>query len=86
MQDLLSASIDWIKGDGEAFFDAAQNARIVRAAEQYYRIVYEGSRESWNLRDRPMFDTLHHLMAAPSRCQGHRVGAQFKSETYPFGL
>ncbi|HEX3664038.1 MAG TPA: erythromycin esterase family protein [Rhizomicrobium sp.] len=64
LQDLLNSRLDRIRHDGEAFFDAAQNARIVRAAEQYYRIMYEGSRESWNLRDRHMFDTLQHLMSA----------------------
>lgn len=50
--------------DGEAHFDAAQNARIVRAAEQYYRLMYRGSTESWNLRDRHMFETLQALLAA----------------------
>lgn len=49
--------------DGEAFLDAEQNARIVRAAEQYYRSMYRGGVESWNLRDRHMFDTLQTLMA-----------------------
>lgn len=48
---------------GEAFLDAVQNARIVRAAEQYYRSMYRGGVESWNLRDRHMFDTLQTLMA-----------------------
>jgi len=69
LQDLLNARLDRIKHDGEAFFDATQNARIVRAAEQYYRIMYEGSRESWNLRDRHMFDTLQHLMAVRSKAK-----------------
>jgi erythromycin esterase-like protein len=64
LQDLLNSRLDRIEHDDEAFFDAAQNARIVRAAEQYYRIMYEGSRESWNLRDRHMFDTLQHLIHA----------------------
>ena len=41
-----------------------QNARIIRAAEQYYRVMYHGSRESWNLRDRHMFDTLQALLAS----------------------
>lgn len=50
-------------GDGEAYFDAEQNARIVRAAERYYRSMYRGAAESWNLRDRHMFDTLQTLMA-----------------------
>lgn len=49
--------------DGEALFDATQNARIVRAAEQYYRIMYRGSNDSWNLRDRHMFETLQALLA-----------------------
>jgi erythromycin esterase-like protein len=48
----------------EAFFDAVQNARIARAAEHYYRIMYQGSTESWNLRDRHMFDTLQRLLEA----------------------
>ena len=64
LQNLLNSRLDFLKRDGEAFFDAAQNARIVRSAEQYYRIMYEGSRESWNLRDRHMFDTLQRLLAA----------------------
>jgi len=60
--DMLNRRLEYARRDGEPFFDAIQNARIVRAAEQYYRIMYEGSRESWNLRDRHMFDTLQSLM------------------------
>ncbi len=56
--DLLHKRLEYLASDGEAFFNAAQNARIVRAAEQYYRVMYQGSRESWNLRDRHMFETL----------------------------
>jgi erythromycin esterase-like protein len=37
--------------DGEGFFDAAQNARLVASAERYYRVMYYGAAESWNLRD-----------------------------------
>jgi len=61
--ELLAHRVAYMHQDGEAFFDAAQNARIVRAAEQYYRVMYQGSRESWNLRDRHMFDTLRALLA-----------------------
>ena len=50
--------------DGEDLFDAVQNARVVRSAEQYYRLMYRGSTESWNLRDRHMFETLQALLAA----------------------
>ena len=64
LNELLAHRLDYIRQDGEAFFDAAQNARIVRAAERYYRIMYRGSAESWNLRDRHMFDTLQVLLRA----------------------
>ena len=59
---LLQQRLAYAGHDGETFFNAAQNARIVRAAEQYYRTMYRGSRESWNLRDRHMFDTLQTLI------------------------
>lgn len=62
LHSLLEMRLEDLRRDGEAFFDAAQNARIVRAAEQYYRVMYRGSRESWNLRDRHMFETLQHLL------------------------
>lgn len=37
---------------------ALQNSRIAANAEEYYRVMYESSVESWNLRDRHMFETL----------------------------
>jgi len=61
--DLLRNRLDYLTKDGEAFFSAEQNARIVAAAEQYYRIMYYGDAESWNLRDQHMFDTLEHVLA-----------------------
>lgn len=64
LNDMLARRLDYMREDGEAWFDAAQNARVVRAAEHYYRIMYRGSTESWNLRDRHMFDTLSALLAA----------------------
>ena len=48
--------------DGERFFDASQNARLVANAEQYYRVMYYGSRASWNLRDSHMFETLKNVL------------------------
>lgn len=59
---MLEKRLAYMAKDGEDFFDAEQNARIVRAAEEYYRIMYRGSTESWNLRDRHMFDTLQVLL------------------------
>ena len=72
---LLENRLTYMREDGADFFDAAQNARIVRAAEQYYRIMYRGSRESWNLRDRHMFDTLQALL----RHVGDGTGDQAKA-------
>ncbi len=64
LQDILDRRMDYLQAKGgEAFFDAVQNAKIVHAAEHYYRIMYEGSTESWNLRDRHMFGTLQSLLA-----------------------
>ena len=48
--------------DGSAFFDAEQNARVIAGAEEYYRTMYRGSAESWNLRDQHMFETLERLL------------------------
>jgi erythromycin esterase-like protein len=40
------------------------NARLVASAERYYRVMYYGGAESWNLRDAHMAETLEHLLAA----------------------
>jgi erythromycin esterase-like protein len=42
----------------EALFSAAQNARLVRNAERYYRSMFRGRVSSWNLRDRHMAETI----------------------------
>jgi erythromycin esterase-like protein len=60
-RDMLEKQVR--SGDGEEFLDAAQNARLVASAERYYRVMYYGGAESWNLRDRHMFDTLKQLLA-----------------------
>ena len=60
--DLLKNRLGYLVKDGEAFFNADQNARIVAAAEHYYRIMYYGSAQSWNLRDEHMFDTLERVL------------------------
>ena len=64
LQALLDKHMDYARADGESFLDAAQNARLVANAEAYYRAMYYGSAESWNLRDTHMFDTLKLLLAA----------------------
>ena len=38
------------------------NARLIASAERYYRAMYYGGAESWNLRDAHMAETLAHLL------------------------
>jgi protein-L-isoaspartate(D-aspartate) O-methyltransferase len=64
LRDLLEKRLDYEARDDQGFVDATQNARLVRAAERYYRSMYYGGAESWNLRDSHMFETLEHLLEA----------------------
>jgi erythromycin esterase-like protein len=36
LRALLDKRLEYVRRDGESFFDATQNARVVRAAEYYY--------------------------------------------------
>jgi protein-L-isoaspartate(D-aspartate) O-methyltransferase len=63
LTDLLRKRGAYSEHDGERFMDAVQNARLVANAERYYRIMYYGSRASWNLRDTHMFETLKNLLS-----------------------
>jgi erythromycin esterase-like protein len=49
--------------DEDRHFFAEQNARLVANAEAYYRTVFRGGAESWNLRDTHMAQTLDALTA-----------------------
>jgi erythromycin esterase-like protein len=64
LRDLLARQLEADTADGEALLDAAQSARLVRDAEAYYRAMYFGAAESWNLRDTHMFETLEALLEA----------------------
>jgi len=64
LRHLLEKARDYRAADGEDFLDAAQNARLIANAEAYYRATYYGAAESWNLRDRHMFETLGLLLDA----------------------
>jgi protein-L-isoaspartate(D-aspartate) O-methyltransferase len=57
-RDLLERALE----DGEGMFGAAMNGRLIASAEKYYRIMYYGGAESWNLRDSHMAETLEHLL------------------------
>jgi protein-L-isoaspartate(D-aspartate) O-methyltransferase len=62
---------EYVARDGERYADAVHNARVVASAERYYRSMYYGSAESWNLRDLHMFETLNELL----RARGSRAKA-----------
>jgi erythromycin esterase-like protein len=64
LRDLLDRQLREAPPDDEALFDAAQNARLVRDAEAYYRAMYYGGGEAWNRRDTHMFDTLQAILKA----------------------
>jgi erythromycin esterase-like protein len=55
----------------EEFFSAEQNARLIANAERYYREMFHGRANSWNLRDEHMFETLKQLIR-------HREGGEAK--------
>ena len=64
LKELLGRRADCMGEECEEWLDAAANARLIRNAEQYYRVMYYGSAESWNLRDTHMFETLCQLLEA----------------------
>lgn len=45
------------------YFYAYQNANVVVDAERYYKAMYYGNADSWNLRDFHMFQTLKSLLS-----------------------
>jgi erythromycin esterase-like protein len=54
--------MDCLSPECDEWLDAAANARLIKNAEAYYRVMYYGSAESWNLRDTHMFETLCQLL------------------------
>ena len=46
---------------GSEYFSGLQNAELVKNAEEYYRAMFRGRPNTWNLRDRHMFETLEKL-------------------------
>ena len=66
---------DYASRDGrvaaDEYFYAEQNARLVRNAEEYYRTMFRGRAESWNLRDQHMTETLRELLQFLERTRPH---------------
>jgi erythromycin esterase-like protein/predicted phosphoribosyltransferase len=64
--DLHRQRAEYASRDGrvaaDEFFYAEQNARLVTNAEEYYRTMFRGRADSWNLRDRHMVNTLNELV------------------------
>jgi erythromycin esterase-like protein len=75
--DLTARALDYARRDGQVaedeFFSAEQNARTVKAAEEYYRAMFRGGVTSWNLRDRHMTDTLDALAVHLSQQRGKQA-------------
>lgn len=74
--DLNAKAAHYLAADGphaeDELFYAQQNARVVQNAEAYYRTMYLGRNDSWNLRDEHMAETLHALRTHIE----HRKGRQ----------
>jgi erythromycin esterase-like protein len=66
LTDLQRRAGEFMRRDGQIlpddYFYAEQNARLVKNAEEYYRSMYRGRKNSWNLRDTHMADTVDSLL------------------------
>lgn len=64
--ELRSDAESYLEKDGrtasDAYFYATQNARLVKNAEEYYRLMFNRDVSTWNLRDRHMADTVEALV------------------------
>jgi erythromycin esterase-like protein len=72
--ELRRRASEYARRDGhvaeEDVFNAEQNARVVKNAEEYYRSMDLQQVSSWNLRDRHMAETLEALFAHLNRAGG----------------
>jgi erythromycin esterase-like protein len=64
LADMLSKRLSYLGEDADTYLEAEGNARLIAAAETYYRSLYYGYAESWNQRDRHMFETLARVLEA----------------------
>ncbi len=62
LNELMRHNFDCLSQECDEWLDAASNARVVKNAEAYYRVMYRGAEESWNLRDTHMFETLTQVL------------------------
>jgi erythromycin esterase-like protein len=64
LRDMLDKRMELARHDRADWFEAEQNARLVANAENYYRAMYRGAAESWNVRDAHMAETLLQVLRA----------------------
>jgi len=64
LKELMGRRMDCMSEECDEWLDAAANARLIANAERYYRVMYYGAAESWNLRDTHMFETLCQILDA----------------------
>jgi erythromycin esterase-like protein len=65
--------VDGEAGEEDARFAAEQNALVVKNAERYYRELFFGRVNTWNLRDTHMADTLDALLSHLGRRGGGKL-------------
>jgi erythromycin esterase-like protein len=74
LMELRRQAAEYAGRDGriaaDEYFFAEQNARLVRNAEEYYRSMFQGRVESWNLRDTHMMETLEALLGHVDQTSG----------------
>ena len=59
----LLSEVQNLKGDSRSSTLKLQmNTLALKSAEDYYRTMFEGSAQSWNVRDQHMFDTIEALL------------------------
>jgi erythromycin esterase-like protein len=72
--ELQRRALEYAQRDGrvaaDEYFFAERNARLIANAETYYRAMFAGRAESWNVRDRHMMETLEALLAHVGRTSG----------------
>jgi erythromycin esterase-like protein/predicted phosphoribosyltransferase len=86
LQELRERAAAVAAGDGrvdeDRLFHGEMNARLVVDAERYYRAMFRGGIESWNLRDTHMADTLDAVVAHLARTRGETKAAVWEHNSH----
>ena len=83
LSDLLRERLEYESKDPEGFFDAERNAALVKNAERYYRAVYYGPHESWNLRDKHRSRRFEHCSDAMAAIRAPSSGPTTRISAMP---